>query len=82
VSANGGSDLSVSDLPFCYLPAPAIKRASPPADARGDGTRVLVAGRGFVDARATTCASLRGDRRRHTVALRDRARVRRAAAAR
>ena len=37
-------------MPFRFLPAPMIERAAPPAGARGGGTRVLVAGRGFVDA--------------------------------
>ena len=43
-------DFSASGVPFRYLPAPTIERASPPAGARGGGMRVLIAGCGFVDA--------------------------------
>jgi hypothetical protein len=81
VSANGGSDFSASGVPFRYLPAPTIKRVTTRRRAR---RRYARARRGARLRRHGRRHALprRGDRRRRTVALRDRARVRCAAAAR
>jgi len=81
VSANGGSNFSASGVPFRYLPAPTIKRVAIRRRAR---QRYARARRGARLRRHGRRHALprRGDRRRRTVALRDRARVRRAAAAR